>query len=381
MKINLKEARSRLTSHRDAGTDVSPSRPSRSETRRQNRETREADRRLKAETSHRLKTEARETAARIKTETAQARQAERETAARLKASQRADRDAGASHVPGWVDWLPRGGWPVVAIIVMVMCAPGEHHLARLAGWDVRLAWGMPACLVAYAGIAASVATRRRRGAQGRRTAVIGAVVSLMAAMSAQPVSHLFVTGHWSSDPSPVWLVVAVSCVPPLVLGHLMHMAASHGQGPASRRSVSRDVSGRAAGTLSRLRARRPSHSGETRDAVIPPAETSQPRQLTPPSPVDVSSETLDETAGETETPGSTETGTPDEPETAGETETPDETRELLTRKEAAALASQIRGKPVSPSTISTWRDRGRLPCTIDTGDTLYHRNDVISAAR
>ncbi|MFF0015199.1 hypothetical protein [Streptomyces sp. NPDC005374] len=135
--------------------------------------------------------------------------------------------AALSRVPKWIDWLPRCGWPVVAVVVMVMCAPGEHQLALLAGWNPRLAWGMPVCLIAYAGIAATVATRRGKGSQGRLTAVVGAFVSLGAAMAAQPVSHLFVTGYWSADPAPVWLVVSVSCAPPLVLGHLMHVAASH----------------------------------------------------------------------------------------------------------------------------------------------------------
>jgi hypothetical protein len=137
-----------------------------------------------------------------------------------------------SRVPAWIDQVPRVGWPVVAVIAMIMCAPGEHHLAMMAGYTdrigvVELAWGMPACLVAYAGIAASVATRRAKGTQGRRTAVAGAFLSLGAAMSAQPISHMFVTGHWDSDPAPVWIVWAVSVVPPLVVGHLMHMAASH----------------------------------------------------------------------------------------------------------------------------------------------------------
>lgn len=140
-------------------------------------------------------------------------------------------------VPAWIDQVPRVGWPIVAVIAMVMCAPGEHHLAVMAGYTdkvsifglarVELAWGMPACLVAYAGIAASVATRRAKGAPGRKTAVLGAFLSLGAAMTAQPVSHMFVTGHWSSQPSPEWIVWTVSVVPPLVVGHLMHMAASH----------------------------------------------------------------------------------------------------------------------------------------------------------
>ncbi|MGW1506007.1 hypothetical protein ACWCQW_47420 [Streptomyces mirabilis] len=150
-----------------------------------------------------------------------------------------------NRVPKWVDWLPRGGWPVVAVVVMVMCAPGEHYLAMMAGWNHWLAWGMPACLVAYAGIAASVATRRAKGSQGRLTAVVGAFTSLGAAMAAQPVSHMFVTHHWASQPSPAWVVWAVSLVPPLVLGHLMHMAASHSVRSETARETRPHETGRA----------------------------------------------------------------------------------------------------------------------------------------
>src|SRR5688500_839238 len=68
--------------------------------------------------------------------------------------------------PLWVRAFTAGGRPMVAVIVMVMCAPGEHHLAVLAGWDSRLAWGMAAVLAAYAGIAAAVAGERRKGDPG-----------------------------------------------------------------------------------------------------------------------------------------------------------------------------------------------------------------------
>lgn len=131
------------------------------------------------------------------------------------------------HVPWWVRWFTNAGRPVVAVVVLIMCAPGEHHLAVLAGWDTRLAWGMAAVLAAYAGIAASVASNRPAGAPGKASAVVGAIVSLGAAMAAQPVSHAFVTGHLSSSPrTPLWLVIVVSCVPPLVFGHLLHLAAT-----------------------------------------------------------------------------------------------------------------------------------------------------------
>lgn len=138
----------------------------------------------------------------------------------------------ASHsVPWWVRWFTNAGRPVVAVVVLIMCAPGEHHLAVLAGWDGRLAWGMAAVLAAYAGIAASVASNRPARSPGKVSAVVGAFVSLGAAMAAQPVSHLFVTGWFSANPRPpAALVVVVSCVPPLVFGHLLHLAAT----PAAR---------------------------------------------------------------------------------------------------------------------------------------------------
>ncbi|CAL9350346.1 hypothetical protein SUDANB1_00448 [Streptomyces sp. enrichment culture] len=135
--------------------------------------------------------------------------------------------APSHRVPWWVRWFTNAGRPVVAVVVLIMCAPGEHHLAVLAGWDERLAWGMAAVLAAYAGIAASVASNRPAGSPGKGSAVVGAVVSLGAAMAAQPVSHAFVTGHLSSSPrTPLWLVIVVSCVPPLVFGHLLHLAAT-----------------------------------------------------------------------------------------------------------------------------------------------------------
>jgi hypothetical protein len=56
------------------------------------------------------------------------------------------------------------------------------------------------------------------------------------------------------------------------------------------------------------------------------------------------------------------------------------TAELLTATEAAAVASQARGETVSPSTIRTWKHRGRLTPVLEDDMTLYRRDDVVSAA-
>lgn len=137
-----------------------------------------------------------------------------------------------SGAPRWVSWFTDIGRPLSAVVVMVLCAPGERHLALLAGWGPNLSWGMAGLLVMYAGIAAVVATVRPKGAPGKRTAVVGAILSLLLAMAAQPVSHYFVTGWMTADPRPpFWLVTVVSCVPPFVMGHLLHLAADPGTEP------------------------------------------------------------------------------------------------------------------------------------------------------
>jgi hypothetical protein len=134
------------------------------------------------------------------------------------------RAEGDDHDPWWVRLLLDVGRPIVAVLILAMCAPGEHYLARQAGWSERLAWGMPGTLTAYAGIAAVVATKRPRGAPGRNTAVWGAVLSILVAMAAQPIAHLY--GRTGLDPQEIVLTVAVSCIPAAVFGHLLHMGAS-----------------------------------------------------------------------------------------------------------------------------------------------------------
>lgn len=136
--------------------------------------------------------------------------------------------------PWWVDVLTDWGRPVVAAVVLAMCSPGEHYLAREAGFPkvkplgmfyLDLAWGMPFVLTAYAGISAVVATKRPKRSPGKRTAVAGAILSILLAMAAQPVAHLYgYEGGWGYQQT---LTVVVSCIPALVLGHLLHLAVSH----------------------------------------------------------------------------------------------------------------------------------------------------------
>jgi hypothetical protein len=131
---------------------------------------------------------------------------------------------GRPAAPLWVRGLTAGGRPIVLGVALLMCAPGEYHLAETAGWADPFSYGMPVVLSAYAGIAAAVASTRRPGDRGRWSAIIGACLALGLAMAAQVVSHLITTGHVIAD-QPV-LIAVTSLVPPAVVGHLLHLAAS-----------------------------------------------------------------------------------------------------------------------------------------------------------
>lgn len=129
-----------------------------------------------------------------------------------------------AQAPLWVRGLTAGGRPVVLAVALLMCAPGEYHLARAAGWSEHFAYGMPVVLSAYAGIAAAVASTRHKGDRGLWSAIIGACLALGLAMAAQVVSHLIGTGHVRA--SQPWLIAITSLVPPAVVGHLLHLAAT-----------------------------------------------------------------------------------------------------------------------------------------------------------
>ncbi|WP_069743101.1 hypothetical protein [Streptomyces sp. EN23] len=116
------------------------------------------------------------------------------------------------------------GRPAVLTATLIMSMPGEYKVARLAGWSDPWAYGMPFALSAYAGIAAVVAATRPKGARGRFSAQLGAGFAIVLALAAQVVAHLVQTGHMNGNQA--WLIAITSMVPPAVLAHLLHLAAT-----------------------------------------------------------------------------------------------------------------------------------------------------------
>ncbi|MFE1264422.1 hypothetical protein ACFW5X_28330 [Streptomyces albogriseolus] len=126
--------------------------------------------------------------------------------------------------PWYARLATTAGRPAVLAATLIMSMPGEYHVAKFAGWSDPWAYGMPFSLSAYAGIAAVVAATRPKGARGRVSATIGAGFAIVLALAAQVVAHLVQTGHM--DHNQAWLIAVTSMVPPAVLAHLLHLAAT-----------------------------------------------------------------------------------------------------------------------------------------------------------
>jgi hypothetical protein len=129
-----------------------------------------------------------------------------------------------SPAPWYAHVATTAGRPVVLAATLIMSMPGEYHVARLAGWTDPWAYGMPLSLSAYAGIAAVVSATRPKGARGRVSAICGAAMAICLALAAQVVAHLVTTQHMAGDQA--WLIAVTSTIPPAVLAHLLHLAAT-----------------------------------------------------------------------------------------------------------------------------------------------------------
>jgi tetrahydromethanopterin S-methyltransferase subunit B len=130
-------------------------------------------------------------------------------------------------VPWYISAVLYVGIPAAVSAALYMSIPGEMALAGVAGWTSHYAPAMPVCLSVYALAAGSISWyRRKMKLPGEWTALIGGAFALLLAMSAQSISHLIEQDYMETS---ALLTVAVSCVPPLVIAHLIHMAETPSQ--------------------------------------------------------------------------------------------------------------------------------------------------------
>lgn len=132
-----------------------------------------------------------------------------------------------SATPWYIKGILYVALPAACLAALYLSIPGEVALASTAGWSEHYAPAMPVCLSVYALSAGAIATyRRKMELPGQVTALLGSIVALLLAMSAQSISHLIEQDYMGTS---AFLVVAVSCVPPLTIAHLVHMAETPSQ--------------------------------------------------------------------------------------------------------------------------------------------------------
>lgn len=128
----------------------------------------------------------------------------------------------SASMPWYIKGILYVALPAACVAALYLSIPGEVALATTAGWSSHFAPAMPVCLSVYALSAGAIATyRRKMRLPGQVTALLGSLAALMLAMSAQSISHLIEQSYMETS---ALLVVAVSCVPPLTIAHLVHMA-------------------------------------------------------------------------------------------------------------------------------------------------------------
>ncbi|MER6102441.1 hypothetical protein ABT115_08940 [Streptomyces sp. NPDC001832] len=133
----------------------------------------------------------------------------------------------SSALPWYLKGILYVALPAACLAALYLSIPGEVALAKTAGWSEHYAPAMPVCLSVYALSAGAIATyRRKMRLPGQMTALLGSLMALILAMSAQSISHLIEQSYMTTS---ALLVVAVSCVPPLTIAHLVHMAETPSQ--------------------------------------------------------------------------------------------------------------------------------------------------------
>ena len=130
-------------------------------------------------------------------------------------------------LPWYAKLVFKAGRPVVLVAALLMSIPGEIHLAIVAGWSPDVAKLMPVCVSVYAACSAVISdVAKRRNLPTRKSALLGAGAALVLALCAQDVSHLIEQNYMHSS---AVLVGIVSAIPPLVVAHMLHMAAAPAQ--------------------------------------------------------------------------------------------------------------------------------------------------------
>lgn len=120
------------------------------------------------------------------------------------------------------DWLLATGMILVGLAAAASSFSGLFDLAHRTGWLIWLCALLPLTVDAYAMTATRVwLAKSTRNSPARRWAKVNAIGAITVSVAGNAVDHALTAGVFPLG----WpLVVAVSAIPPVVLGLLVHMA-------------------------------------------------------------------------------------------------------------------------------------------------------------
>lgn len=175
--------------------------------------------------------------------------------------------------PARRDWLLATGMTLVGLAAAASSFSGLFDLARRTGWLLWLCALLPLTVDAYAMTATRVwLAKSTCNAYARRWAKANAIGAITVSVAGNAVDHAVAAGVFRM----VWpLVVAVSAIPPIVLGLLVHMAHLRHLPPAGEAAPTADT-----GSTPAASERQPADNGSAAAPLPPPVAA--PAEPAPP---------------------------------------------------------------------------------------------------
>lgn len=139
--------------------------------------------------------------------------------------------AAPTHRAHRADPIEIGGLAVVTTAAVVLSFSALAGLGVLVGfgtvplfgWDAPLSLLVPLCIDAYGATASRIAVNRAYSAETRRQAMIHGMIAIGVGIAGNACYHLIEGGVWDLGGAMWVLVIAVSIVPPVALGALVHL--------------------------------------------------------------------------------------------------------------------------------------------------------------
>jgi hypothetical protein len=127
------------------------------------------------------------------------------------------------------DWITIGSLAIVGASAAITSFSAQADLAAQAGWPGLMSWLLPATDDVYGIAATRIWLSASSGPELKKHARAHAFAALLLSMAGNAMDHALKSGALKMGPYLWLLVVAVSLVPPIALGALMHLVTLRGR--------------------------------------------------------------------------------------------------------------------------------------------------------